>query len=96
MKSTVDFIKFTLSKEEEKELFEMLKETAIQDEMEYCFDRSYTDDEHWKQEYGNETRTRAFSKAVYWISEMSIHEFFYQYGDKYDFLVEHYAKENVL
>lgn len=85
-----------LSEMSEKEVIyfkDILLGELLQDEREYCFDKSYCDDELWKESNGEETRAEAFLRAVNHYTNASIYEIFEDYGDKYEFVIDMYIKQ---
>lgn len=76
----------------EKEILLKLLKEIKKDELEYCFNRAYCDDETWKNSYGNETREDAYNKAINDFSNMSVDEIMECFGDKYQYVLDLHQK----
>lgn len=72
-------------------LKEKLLKEIVEDEKEYCFDKSYCSDETWKEIHGNETREEAYNNTINFWSNVSEKEFVTKirkhFGDKYDYII---------
>lgn len=72
----------------EAEFKQLLLEEVIKDEYEYCFDRSYMPDEHWKLNNSLQTRTEAFTEVIEELKYQDTQAILKEYGSKYDYVYD--------